>query len=169
MIYSITIHADGACSGNPGPGGWAAKISFEGNIDVLLSGGDPNTTNNAMELQAAIAAFDYIVTNRVVPANIVLRLDSQYVLNGLKDWSRAWAAGGWRTAKNTPVKNCSHWQQLVSLRDQILNQGGSVDYQHVKGHSGDPHNDEVDRLAVEARDISALVSETWVEEPVIVS
>lgn len=169
MSFAVLIHGDGACSGNPGPGGWATELVFEGGIKVLISGGDPDTTNNQMELQAAIAAFDYLLANKIAPADIVLRLDSQYVLNGLKDWSKGWIANNWKNAKNQPVKNCAQWQRLVELRDQVIEQGGTVDYQYVKGHSGDAQNDAVDRMAVEARDVAALAAEAWVEDPVIVS
>jgi len=169
MSFAVLVHGDGACSGNPGPGGWATELVFEGGIRVLISGGDPDTTNNQMELQAAIAAFEYVINNRIAPADIVLRLDSQYVLNGLKDWSRNWIANNWRNARNQPVKNSEQWQQLVTLRDQVLASDGTVDYQHVKGHSGDLQNDAVDRIAVEARDVAALSVEAWVEEPIIIS
>jgi ribonuclease HI len=168
MSYDIIIHGDGACSGNPGPGGWAAELQFEGDIKVYLSGGDPNTTNNAMELQAAIAAFDYVLSNNIVPANIVLRLDSKYVLDGLATWSKDWIANNWKTAKKQPVKNCAAWQQLVAQRDSVLSQGGTVEYVFVKGHSGDTQNDIVDQIAVESRDVAALAAEAWADEPVIV-
>lgn len=168
MNYNVIIHGDGACSGNPGPGGWACKLVFESSIEVYISGGNPDATNNTMELSAAIAAFEYIVENNIMPIDVILRLDSQYVLNGLKDWSQDWAANNWKNAKNKPVKNCSLWQQLVELRDTVVDQGGTVDYVFVKGHSGDQHNDLVDALAVEARDIAALAAEEWAEDPIIV-
>lgn len=168
MKYNVVIHGDGACSGNPGPGGWACELLFEKSIAVYISGGNPQTTNNIMELSAAIAAFEYIESNKIVPVDVVLRLDSQYVLNGLKDWSRGWIANNWKTAKNQPVKNCALWQRLVELRDSVVDQGGSVLYVHVKGHSGDNCNDRVDAMAVEARDVAALAAEAWAEDPVII-
>jgi ribonuclease HI len=168
MKYNVIIHGDGACSGNPGPGGWACELLFENSIAVYISGGDPQTTNNIMELSAAISAFEYVVANNIAPADIVLRLDSQYVLNGLKDWSRGWIANNWKTVKNQPVKNCALWQRLVELRDTVVSQGGTVDYVYVKGHSGDHQNDQVDAMAVEARDVAALAAEEWAEDPIII-
>lgn len=121
-----------------------------------------------MELYGAIHALRYVVENKIFPSDVVLRLDSQYVLNGLKDWSKDWIANNWRTVKNKPVKNCSEWQELVQLRDTILDNNGTVEYLFVKGHSGDRQNDLVDQMAVEARDIAALAAEDWAEDPIVI-
>jgi len=164
MSYSVIIHGDGACSGNPGPGGWAAELEFENSIAVTLTGGDPQTTNNVMELSAVIAAFKYIVSNNITPADITLRLDSKYVLTGLETWSVNWEANNWKGGRNRLVKNAELWQTLVELKHEILDRGGSIDYVHVKGHSGDLKNELVDRIAVESRERSATAESTWTKD-----
>lgn len=120
-----------------------------------------------MELQAAVIAFEYIVNNSILPADVVLRLDSKYVLDGLQTWSKGWVANSWKTSKNQPVKNCELWKQIVLLRDTVISNNGAIDYRYVKGHSGDTVNDLVDQLAVRARDTAKTVDAAWVDSPII--
>ncbi|MEM9169722.1 MAG: ribonuclease HI [Pseudomonadota bacterium] len=131
----ITIYTDGACSGNPGPGGWGVLI-IDGEDERELSGGDPATTNNRMELQAAIEALN------ATEGPVVLYTDSQYVKNGLTQWMAGWKRNGWKTASRKPVKNQDLWRALDDAA-----QGRAVDWRWVKGHAGDPGNERADALA----------------------
>lgn len=133
----VGIYTDGACSGNPGPGGWGAVLYWNGH-EKTLSGGAAETTNNRMELQAAIEALTALKT----PCRIDLHTDSQYVKNGITDWLPGWKARGWKTAARKPVKNIDLWQALDAAiaRHDIV-------WHWVKGHSGDPGNDRADELA----------------------
>lgn len=158
----IVIHADGACSGNPGPGGWAATVLFNGVVTTALQGGDPETTNNRMELEAVLQALEYVTQTGLRPHCILLRLDSQYVLQGLKTWCESWAERGWRDARGREIKNPDLWRQLWVYR---LHYAHVLEFEHVRGHSGDPDNERVDRLAVAARDISRHKSHSWQAEP----
>ncbi|MBI1778461.1 MAG: ribonuclease HI [Proteobacteria bacterium] len=133
----VEIYADGACSGNPGPGGWAAMLRYRG-VEKELSGGEPMTTNNRMELMAAIRALESLT--RPVPARV--HTDSTYVKDGITRWIHGWKKNGWRTADKQPVKNVDLWQRL----DQAL-AGHRVEWEWVKGHSGHPENERVDKLA----------------------
>jgi ribonuclease HI len=134
------VWTDGACSGNPGPGGWAAIVVAPGGEHVELSGGEPHTTNNRMELMAVIRALEALKR----PCAVTLYLDSQYVLKGITEWLPGWKAKGWRTASKQPVKNAELWRRL----DDLLTQGGhSVDWRWVRGHNGDPGNERADALA----------------------
>ena len=147
----VILYTDGACSGNPGPGGWAAILKHPGSgKEKRLSGGDRSTTNNRMELQAAIEGFKAIKADRRQRVRLVS--DSQYVIFGLRDWMPGWIANGWRRGKKSgapPVKNVELWQELHALVQQH-----DVTYEHVRGHAGHPENEECDRMAVEA--IAAL-------------
>ena len=133
----VEIFTDGACSGNPGPGGWAALLR-SGPNEREFSGGEPHTTNNRMELMAAIAGLEALKR----PARITLYTDSTYVRDGISRWLPRWKAAGWKTADKKPVKNVDLWQRLETAAEPH-----EIDWQWVKGHSGHPENDRVDTLA----------------------
>ena len=133
----VTIHTDGACSGNPGPGGWGVILRF-GDKEKELKGGEPHTTNNRMELMAAIAALEALKR----PCTVDLHTDSQYLRNGIMSWIKNWKRNGWRTADKKPVKNVELWQRL----DAALKQH-DVRWHWVKGHAGHPENERADQLA----------------------
>ena len=133
----IEVHTDGACLGNPGPGGWAALLRW-GKVERELSGGEPDTTNNRMELMAAIAALEALRE----PCTVILTTDSQYVRQGILDWLANWIRRGWKTAGGDPVKNRDLWERL-----QAAAAPHAVDWRWVKGHSGHPENERVDQLA----------------------
>jgi ribonuclease HI len=133
----VTIYTDGACRGNPGPGGWGAVL-IAGERRRTLYGGDPQTTNNRMELLAAIRALEAL-TRR---CRVSLITDSEYLKNGITSWLRAWRARGWKTASGTPVKNRDLWEQLDAAARKH-----DVTWRWVRGHTGDPGNEEADRLA----------------------
>ncbi|MEM6648988.1 MAG: ribonuclease HI [Pseudomonadota bacterium] len=135
----IEIYTDGACSGNPGPGGWGVFI-LNGNDQDRLCGGEPNTTNNRMELLAAIKALETFPEG----SQLTLYTDSQYVKNGVTTWMAGWKRNGWKTANKKPVKNKDLWEPL-----DILANDRRVTWKWVKGHAGDPGNEEADRLARE--------------------
>ena len=138
-MNSIEIYTDGACKGNPGPGGWGVLLMSAGNQKELY-GGESATTNNRMELMAVIQALAALKR----PCDITLYLDSQYVLKGITEWLPGWKAKGWRTASKQPVKNVELWQQL----DALVQQGGHrIDWRWVRGHNGDPGNERADALA----------------------
>jgi ribonuclease HI len=133
----VTIHTDGACSGNPGPGGWGAILKF-GEVEKELKGGEPNTTNNRMELLAAISALEAM--KKPVLADIYT--DSQYVRNGITGWINTWKRNGWRTADKKPVKNVDLWQRLdTALKEH------KVRWHWVRGHAGHAENERADQLA----------------------
>jgi len=133
----VIIHTDGACSGNPGPGGWGAILSF-GDREKELKGGEPHTTNNRMELMAAIAALEALKR----PCAVDLHTDSEYLRNGITQWIKNWKRNGWRTADKKPVKNIDLWQRL----DGALSRH-EVHWHWVKGHSGHDLNERADELA----------------------
>jgi ribonuclease HI len=133
----VDIFTDGACRGNPGPGGWAALIR-SGPNEKEIGGGEALTTNNRMELTAAIEALDAL--NR--PCRVELHTDSNYVRDGITKWIHAWQRNGWRTADRKPVKNADLWQLLLDAAARH-----PVRWHWVKGHSGHPENDRVDALA----------------------
>jgi ribonuclease HI len=134
----VTIYTDGACSGNPGPGGWAALLMYDKHVREI-SGHAAETTNNRMELQATIAALRQLKE----PCDVALYTDSKYVLQGFTEWLDGWQRKGWKTADKKPVKNVDLWQELVAAAEKHR-----IDWHWVKGHSGDAHNDRVDALAV---------------------
>lgn len=136
----VTIHTDGACSGNPGPGGWAAVLQWSGKIREI-SGGEALTTNNRMELQAVIEALKTLKR----PCPVALYTDSQYVRTGITEWIHGWKRNGWRTAAKKPVKNVELWHELENLSQQH-----DIQWHWVKGHAGDELNERVDALAVAA-------------------
>jgi len=136
-MKSIEIYTDGACLGNPGPGGWGALLRYKA-TERELSGGEPLTTNNRMELMGAIAALEALSE----PCEIVLHTDSQYVRQGITEWLRNWVRRGWKTAGGGAVKNQDLWQRL-----QVACERHQIDWRWVKGHSGHPENERVDALA----------------------
>lgn len=133
----VEIWTDGACSGNPGPGGWGAVLRYNG-TERELSGAEPETTNNRMELQAAIAAL--VALRR--SCTVVLTTDSQYVKGGITGWIHGWKRNGWRTADKKPVKNIDLWQAL----DEAV-QRHRVEWRWIKGHAGHAENERADELA----------------------
>lgn len=134
---SVEIYTDGACSGNPGPGGWGAVLRFRG-TEKQINGGEDGTTNNRMELMAAIMALESLKR----PCHVILHTDSVYVKEGITSWIRRWKQNGWRTSNKKPVKNVDLWQRL----DEALSRH-EVDWRWVKGHAGDPGNELADELA----------------------
>jgi len=141
-LQTIEIFTDGGCRGNPGPGGWGVLLRYKQHIKEM-KGHQPDTTNNQMELMAAIQAFE--VLNR--PCHVKITTDSQYVKNGITQWVSGWKQKGWKTAANKPVKNQVLWQRL----DAAI-QSHNVEWFWVKGHSGHLENERVDALANEAID-----------------
>ncbi len=136
-MKKITIHTDGACLGNPGPGGWAAILS-NGEVTREIHGGEPDTTNNRMEMTAAIAGLSALKE----PCQVSLTTDSEYLRLGITRWIKNWVRNGWRTAARKPVKNADLWQQLQQLVE--IHQ---VEWYWVKGHAGHPQNERCDALA----------------------
>ena len=133
----VEIFSDGSCLGNPGPGGWGVLLRWRGH-EKELSGGAKQTTNNRMELQAAINALDELKK----PSKIVLTTDSRYVIQGINEWMAGWVARGWKTAAKQPVKNQDLWQELHRAI-----QPHSIEWRWVKGHAGHDENERVDELA----------------------
>ena len=136
----VEIFTDGACSGNPGPGGWGAILRWKGH-EKELNGGEPETTNNRMELMAAISALESLKR----PMRVVLTTDSAYVKNGITQWLAGWRANGWRTAAKKPVKNVDLWQRLEKAIGKHR-----IDWRWVKGHAGHEENERADALARQA-------------------
>jgi ribonuclease HI len=134
---SVTIYTDGACKGNPGPGGWGAWMSMNEHEKELF-GGEPLTTNNRMELTAVIEALTTLKRS----CDVIVYTDSQYVRQGITEWIHGWKTRGWKTADKKPVKNADLWQRLDALRNLH-----HVDWRWVKGHAGDPGNERADALA----------------------
>jgi ribonuclease HI len=133
----VRIYADGACKGNPGPGGWGAIVRAGGNEKELF-GGEPQTTNNRMELTAVIRALEALKH----PSEVEVYTDSQYVQKGISEWLHAWKRRGWRTADKKPVKNVDLWQELERAAGRHR-----VTWHWVKGHAGHPENERADALA----------------------
>lgn len=136
----VHIWTDGACSGNPGPGGWGAILRY-GEAEKELSGAEAATTNNRMELTAAIEALNALKK----PANVKLHTDSKYVMDGVTKWIHGWKKKGWKTADNKPVKNEDLWRALEAAANRH-----NVEWQWVKGHAGDEMNERADQLARDA-------------------
>ena len=139
MAGKVIIHTDGACSGNPGPGGWGAVLQY-GSTVKELKGGAPLTTNNRMELTAAIEALNTLKR----ACEVELHTDSTYVKDGLTKWMKGWKTNGWKTAEKKPVKNLELWQALDTAVERHV-----VDWRWVKGHNGDALNERADQLANE--------------------
>jgi ribonuclease HI len=138
-LNHIEIHTDGACKGNPGPGGWGVLLK-SGATEKELFGGELETTNNRMELTAVIEAL--VALKR--PCKVALYLDSEYVRKGITEWIHGWKARGWRTAAKQPVKNVELWQRLDAL---VSTSGHQIDWHWVRGHNGNPGNERADALA----------------------
>ena len=136
----VELFTDGACSGNPGPGGWAAILRM-GEREKELSGGEPATTNNKMELMGAISGLEALKR----PCVVQLYTDSKYVLEGATKWIHGWKKNGWRTADKKPVKNAELWQALCAAAEPHR-----VEWKWVKGHAGHPDNERADKLASDA-------------------
>jgi len=136
----VEIFTDGACSGNPGPGGWGALMRYNG-VEKEMSGGEAETTNNRMEMMAVIMALEALKK----PSKVKLTTDSKYVMDGLTKWIHGWIKKGWKTADNKPVKNVDLWQRL-----QAAAKPHDLDIHWVKGHNGHDENERVDRLACDA-------------------
>ncbi len=134
---SVSLFTDGACSGNPGPGGWGAILRY-GTVEKEFSGSDPETTNNRMELMAVIAGLEALKQS----CRVEIYTDSQYVLKGMTEWIHGWQRKGWKTADNKPVKNADLWQRLLDAAKPH-----TLDWHWVKGHAGHPENERADSLA----------------------
>ena len=137
MSEKVAIWTDGACSGNPGPGGWGAILSY-GAKQKELSGGEPATTNNRMELMAAIQALEALTR----PCEVTLYTDSAYLKGGITSWLAGWKRNGWKTADKKPVKNIELWQRLEAATEPH-----KIDWRWVKGHANDAMNERADELA----------------------
>jgi ribonuclease HI len=134
---AVEIWTDGACKGNPGPGGWGALLKL-GTVEKTLHGGEPLTTNNRMEMLAVIEALGALKR----PCKVLLHVDSQYVMKGMTEWIHGWKQRGWRTADKKPVKNADLWQRMD---EEVAKH--SITWKWVKGHAGDPGNERADLLA----------------------
>jgi ribonuclease HI len=138
-LNAVEIYTDGACKGNPGPGGWGVLLK-SGATEKELFGGESATTNNRMELLAVIRALEALKR----PCEVTLHIDSQYVLKGITEWLPGWKAKGWKTASKQPVKNVDLWQAL----DELVRGGGhKIDWRWVRGHNGNAGNERADELA----------------------
>lgn len=137
MTPQVVIYSDGACSGNPGPGGWGA-ILMSGEHVKEIHGGEAATTNNRMEMMAAIQALESLKR----PCKVEVHTDSQYVMKGISEWIHGWKARGWKTADKKPVKNDDLWRRLDAARSKH-----DVAWKWVKGHAGHEHNERADELA----------------------
>ncbi len=140
MAEVVDLFTDGACRGNPGPGGWGVLLRY-GGVERELSGADPATTNNRMELMAVIRGLEALKR----PCRVRVTTDSQYVRNGITEWILRWRRNGWRTTDRQPVKNADLWRRL----DEVA-AGHEVEWHWVKGHAGHPENERADRLATAA-------------------
>ena len=138
MTKIVRIYTDGACSGNPGPGGWGALMLWNGH-EKELNGGEDDTTNNRMEMMAVIKALEAVKNH----PKIEIYTDSKYVMHGMTEWLEGWKARGWKTASKKPVKNVDLWQEMDALVSQH-----DVTFHWVKGHNGHPENERADSLAV---------------------
>lgn len=138
-MNQVVIYTDGACKGNPGPGGWGVYLR-SGAVEKDLCGGEAQTTNNRMELTAVIEALKALKR----PCRLLIYMDSEYVRKGITEWLPGWKARGWKTAAKQPVKNVDLWQAL----DALVSVGGhDIEWRWVKGHAGDPGNERADALA----------------------
>ena len=136
----MTLFTDGACSGNPGPGGWGALLRY-GAHEKELSGGEPATTNNRMEMLAVIHGLEALKK----PAQVRIYTDSQYVMKGMTEWLAGWKRNGWVTASKKPVQNAELWHDLIEVAGKH-----QIEWTWVKGHAGNRYNEQADKLAVEA-------------------
>jgi ribonuclease HI len=146
VLKHVDIFTDGACKGNPGPGGWGALIRY-GSHEKEVSGGQPDTTNNRMELSAAIHALNSLVE----PCRVALHTDSKYVSDGITKWVAGWQRNGWKNASKQPVRNADLWHDLIDAAKRH-----EIEWIWVKGHSGHEGNDRADKLASDAADAVAI-------------
>ena len=153
-MKEVEIHTDGSCLGNPGPGGWAAVLRYQGR-ERELAGGEALTTNNRMELMAAIMALEAVSE----PCRIVLQTDSQYVRQGITEWMTNWVRRNWKTSGGDPVKNRDLWERLLTAKSKH-----KVEFIWVKGHAGHELNERCDELATTAADGSNLDIDTGFNE-----
>ncbi len=144
-LQKVEMATDGACKGNPGPGGWGVLLRM-GTHEKCLSGGEPETTNNRMEMMAAIRGFEALKR----PCAVILTTDSVYLRDGMTKWVKGWIRNGWRTSDKKPVKNMDLWQQLLEV--SAIHR---IEWRWVKGHAGDPDNERADQLASDAALIAA--------------
>ena len=144
-MKQLEIFTDGACKGNPGPGGWGAVIRY-GKHEKEISGSDPDTTNNRMELSATIQALKILIE----PCEVKLHTDSRYVIDGITKWIHGWQRNGWKNASKQPVSNIDLWHDLIEATARH-----QVEWIWVKGHNGHPENERADRLASDASDAIA--------------
>lgn len=145
-MNDVEICTDGACSGNPGPGGWGAILTSKG-VEKELSGGEKDTTNNRMEMMAVIAALEALTQ----PCKVKIITDSQYVMKGMLEWLPGWKKRNWKTAAKKPVKNVDLWQRMEKAAEQH-----TLEWEWVRGHEGHEGNERADSLAVAAREKIAL-------------
>ena len=144
-MKQLDIFTDGACKGHPGPGGWGAVIRY-GKHEKEISGGDPDTTNNRMELSATIQALKILIE----PCEVKLHTDSRYVIDGITKWIHGWQRNGWKNASKQPVSNIDLWHDLIEATARH-----QVEWIWVKGHNGHPENERADRLASDAAEAIA--------------
>ncbi len=137
MNKPVELFTDGACKGNPGPGGWGALLRY-GNVEKELWGGEPETTNNRMELMAVIRGLEALKR----PCRVIVTTDSQYVKNGITQWIHNWKRNGWKTSAKKPVKNADLWQRLEEVAGRH-----AIEWQWVRGHTGHAENERADALA----------------------
>lgn len=147
----IEIYTDGSSRGNPGPGGWGAIIFYEDKV-TELGGRDDHTTNNKMELTAAIKALEYVLDLGLFPSNLELLTDSEYVMKGMSEWIEGWQKRGWKTANKKPVLNQDLWQELLIFEEELKSAGWEIKWSYVAGHSGHKLNDRADEIATSFAD-----------------
>ena len=142
------IYTDGACSGNPGPGGWGTRIEFDNGQVQELGGHEDQTTNNRMEMQAAIAALEFLLKRENVNnKQVVLHTDSEYVKKGITQWIKGWKKKGWKTSSGKAVLNQDLWKKLDLLSQDLSEKKLAVDWRYVRGHAGNPGNERCDAIA----------------------
>lgn len=143
----IKIFTDGACSGNPGPGGWGAVFAYSKNI-VKISGNEKNTTNNRMELLSVVKSLEKVFNDLEDVKVVEINSDSAYVVNAIcQNWLKLWKNNNWKTSKGDDIKNCDLWERLIEILDYLEWVGIRVEFNKVKGHSGNPLNELADEIA----------------------
>ncbi len=146
MTDKLTVYTDGGCTGNPGPGGWAAVLLKDSEVLEELSGGESATTNNRMEMTAVIKVLEWILRQGQPVPSVELYTDSQYVQKGISEWMKNWLAKGWKTAAGKPVKNRDLWMRMNELAQQV-----QISWHWVKGHAGHQWNERCDELVAAER------------------
>lgn len=147
MATVDAIYTDGACSGNPGPGGWGSHLEFADGQVHELGGRDGATTNNRMEMQAAISALEYVLETHAESGKIILHTDSEYLKNGITKWIKGWKRKGWKTSAGKAVLNKDLWQQLDEVTQTLSSSDLTIDWRYVRGHTGNPGNERCDEIA----------------------